>query len=520
VTRTLLFVALVAPAVAAAQPQRYNDRAPPPSRSSLVTRIVALAAGVAKEQQRPALVSDARLDAAAAAIARALPERGPPSHELVQGAMWLEGIVDPTPHLILATIGGDGERQLLQELPGDLGPALAQGRYGRLGVGLLTTGAETRVVVALQEWLVDLEPVARAFARDATVTLRGRLHAGYSAPEAFVTAPDGKVLTRMRMQGRGAAFDGSFRCGPESGRYQVEVTAAGRFGETVLANFPIWCGVPAARSLRELVPVADADDGGGSPAQAERKVWTLLNADRARAGLPALAWDDALAAVARGHSADMAAHGFFGHLSPTTGAAADRVRKAGIDAMVVMENLARAFSPGEAERSLMSSPGHRANILNREATRVGIGVVADPRAPGLLVTQLFSRPPEPFAAGTIGELRKQLAKVRAGKRRPPLEPDDALDQLAQTTARAVARREMSTALAGRRIDDALDKSGDHWGQGRTIFAIGSEVAQIGGSLGDVLADPSVTHVGLGVEPTKRPDGGSAVQVVIILATKR
>jgi uncharacterized protein YkwD len=54
--------------------------------------------------------------------------------------------------------------------------------------------------------------------------------------------------------------------------------------------------------------------------------------------------------------------------------------------------VARASSPGEAERGLMNSPGHRANILSRLVTRVGIGIVADEAAHELLVTQVFIRP--------------------------------------------------------------------------------------------------------------------------------
>jgi uncharacterized protein YkwD len=40
-------------------------------------------------------------------------------------------------------------------------------------------------------------------------------------------------------------------------------------------------------------------------------------------------------------------------------------------------------------RGLMNSPGHRANILNREFTRVGIGV-QDAGIYGLMVTQNFA----------------------------------------------------------------------------------------------------------------------------------
>src|SRR5207302_483294 len=158
------------------------------------------------------------------------------------------------------------------------------------------------------------------------------------------------------------------------------------------------------------------------------------NADRAHAGLPALGWDDQLAAVARAHSKDMLDHDFFGHVSPTTGSAADRAKKAHIDAMLILENVARAFSPGESERGLMNSPGHRANILSREATRVGVGVVFDPQAKEMLVTQLFAKPPEKFDAHTTDELRKGVLAERRARKLKALERDAWLDELARSTA--------------------------------------------------------------------------------------
>jgi hypothetical protein len=266
-------------------------------------------------------------------------------------------------------------------------------------------------------------------------------------------------------------------------------------------------------------PGAGKDEAFTTAAAAEQAVWKLLNADRAHAGLPALAWDAQLAGVARGHSADMQAHGFFGHISPTTGSAADRAKRANVDAMLIMENVARAFSAGEAERGLMNSPGHRANILSHEATRVGVGVVFDPASREILVTQMFSRPPQKFDAHTVDELRRGIDGARRAHKLRALVDDAPLDDLAQTTAREIVQHGMSTSLAGRRIDDALSRDGRFSG-GRTVFAVVSSAQQAIESLGNALGDGSVTHVGVGVEPGKRKEGGSGLYVVIVLATAR
>jgi uncharacterized protein YkwD len=223
--------------------------------------------------------------------------------------------------------------------------------------------------------------------------------------------------------------------------------------------------------------------------------------------------------VARAHSTDMQQHHFFGHVSPTTGNAADRAHKASIDAMLILENVARAFSPTEAERGLMNSPGHRANILNRDATRVGIGVVLDPADHELLVTQMFSRPPETFDAHTVDELRRSVADARRARGLRALERDAALDAIAQSTAVEEARG-VSSAEAGKRVDAALQRQSERWRTGHAILAVTAAVSQLMESIGNSVADREATHVGVGVAPGKRKDGGSGLYVVIVLATHR
>lgn len=516
----LAAILMLLPGVAAAQAVRYNEPAPATTRPPLAARIDELAARVAKQERRAEPRPDARLDAAATEVARLVTSGSPPANELVQGALWVHGIVEPPPHLILATMGRGGDDELLRELGADLPAVLSEGRYTRIGVGLWPVGGETRVLVALEESFVELDPIARAQPLGGNVLVRGRLRDGFQRPEAFVTAPDGTVSSRIAIGGDPVRFGGSFRCAPQKGRYQVEVTGEDRFGATVVANFPVWCGVAApATASAAAPPRAGKDEAFTTAAAAEQTIWKLLNADRARAGLAPLWWDAALAAVARGHSADMQAHGFFGHVSPTTGSAADRARKAGVDAMLILENVARAFTPAEAERGLMNSPGHRANILNREATHVGVGVVFDPASREILVTQLFSRPPEKFDAHTVGELRRGIVEVRRAHKLRPLAADALLDQLAGNAAREQAHHGMSAAQAGKLIEVGLGASAGRWSAVRSLFAVAAGASQVVGSLDKALADPSVTHVGLGVEPGKR-DGGSVLFVVIVLATGR
>ena len=66
----------------------------------------------------------------------------------------------------------------------------------------------------------------------------------------------------------------------------------------------------------------------------------------------------------------------------------ERMREANVRFLAAGENLALAPTLQIAHTGLMNSPGHRANILQRDFGRVGIGIM-DGGVHGLMVTQDF-----------------------------------------------------------------------------------------------------------------------------------
>jgi uncharacterized protein YkwD len=114
----------------------------------------------------------------------------------------------------------------------------------------------------------------------------------------------------------------------------------------------------------------------------------LVNGERSKRGLQPLKPDPMLAELARAHSRDMYARGYFSHVTPDGRDLADRMRTARLGYLAAGENLALAPTLIGAHQGLMHSPGHRANILRPQFGRVGIGVL-DGGAQGLMVTQDF-----------------------------------------------------------------------------------------------------------------------------------
>jgi uncharacterized protein YkwD len=108
---------------------------------------------------------------------------------------------------------------------------------------------------------------------------------------------------------------------------------------------------------------------------AEQQMFALVNKERFAQGLQPLTFDTRLQNLAREHSNDMFQRGYFSHYTPEGLSPFDRMDRAKITYQYAGENLALAPSTTLAMQGLMNSPGHRANILNPNFHKVGIGVI-------------------------------------------------------------------------------------------------------------------------------------------------
>lgn len=140
----------------------------------------------------------------------------------------------------------------------------------------------------------------------------------------------------------------------------------------------------------------------------ERAVAAAVNRERTEHGLDLVGYDAGLAAVARNHSADMVARGYYAHESPDGDVAFDRVQSRSVACSSVGENIAatwwqRPFETLEGERDRhttveqlaeglveqwLNSSEHRANMLRADWERTGVGVAVTDKGE-VLVTQTF-----------------------------------------------------------------------------------------------------------------------------------
>ncbi len=124
----------------------------------------------------------------------------------------------------------------------------------------------------------------------------------------------------------------------------------------------------------------------------ENEVIRLTNVERSKNGLPALTQNWELSRVARYKSADMAAKGYFAHQSPTYGSPFTMMQNFGIRFSAAGENIAYGQrTPQEVVNAWMNSSGHRANILSRSYSQIGVGFARNKNGTAYW-TQMFIQP--------------------------------------------------------------------------------------------------------------------------------
>jgi uncharacterized protein YkwD len=120
----------------------------------------------------------------------------------------------------------------------------------------------------------------------------------------------------------------------------------------------------------------------------EEQMLAMVNKERTKRGLKPVKADPEMTAVARAHSNDMFARGYFAHFNPDGKDPFQRMKEANVSFQVAGENLALAQTVEIAHTNLMNSPGHRANILHPSFGRLGIGIL-DGGYHGLMISQEF-----------------------------------------------------------------------------------------------------------------------------------
>lgn len=129
----------------------------------------------------------------------------------------------------------------------------------------------------------------------------------------------------------------------------------------------------------------------------------LTNADRALASAGPLSVNPVLNSAAQKKAEDMASKSYFAHTSPEGKTPWHWFSLAGYKFSYAGENLAVHFTESQdVQNAWLNSPGHRANILNKNFTEIGIGIAQGvyQGVSTTFVVEMFGRPTLAVAAAS------------------------------------------------------------------------------------------------------------------------
>ncbi len=349
-------------------------------------------------------------------------------------------------------------------------PALISKEATHIAIGLKTgnhpkSGKALWATVILLEYLAEIKSLPRTLPRAQTLKVNTQLRPGFKTPRMPVTFPDGHVTTfkPQSHQGNQYTFAIPFT---RTGEYTVELLVnQARQGPRVATILPLFVGQPyPLKGELKSNQVNRFEDTG----QAVEFLLQRVNKVRQEHGLSALASDKRLNFVAFKHSEDMSKRNYFAHVNPDRDDPNQRFRKQGGYGQVG-ENIAFDVSISNAFNQLMKSPGHRANILQRDFTHIGMGVYFNGQQ--FYITQMFQtkQPPQNIAK-VRQDIIEQINRWRAQDNTPGLIDENLFAQQALIHSRLMARQDLlQYSVEGLDFSQRYQKNGGYYQKMSTLI---------------------------------------------------
>jgi uncharacterized protein YkwD len=371
----------------------------------------------------------------------------------------------------------------------------------------------SKIALVMQDATLELDPLPRKLDPSGEATVKGKVLGALQNPKVLISDTRGKLQQPPEQKGKD--LSAPLSCGGRTGRMVVEIRAEEQGSTRVVAAFPVLCGIDPATSLQ--LPAAGRQDAG----QQEHAIFDQINAERTAAGLPALAWDDRVAQVARSVSQNEAQTSAKGGGAATTEQdLKDRLKQAGVTSAFLLQNPGEARTAQAVHDRFTVSPVHRANYMSTEATHgaVGVAVFTLQDGPAATVNELFVRQLAPVDVAQVRtKLRGAIDKNRASAGAPELRDDPTLEKVAEEYAKELA-------ASGGKISNAR-----HSQLVTPLYRSFRTVDLLSGAKGDPmeLADEKTVLttkeklIGLGLAQGNHPTlGQNVVFAVLVFGTKK
>jgi len=277
------------------------------------------------------------------------------------------------------------DEQLLEEWSGWIAGAPSSGQR-RCGVARADAGdGRSAAVVVVTDALADLAPLPLEARLGQWLHFDARLLAGARSGRLLLLGPDEmprSVPSRLDPEGLHATFSVD-----QPGFWRVQLLLdVGSGPQPALEAWVFVDGPPDLEAALRAAPGEIATPAGAGLDQLRAALSAMIDGARRSQGLPSLARDDRLDALAQAHAGAMRRSGRTAH-DVGDGSPVERVALA-IAARRVGENVARARTLERAHRALWDSPSHRGNLLDAGFDALGIGLMKTDEG-DVVVCELF-----------------------------------------------------------------------------------------------------------------------------------
>lgn len=315
------------------------------------------------------VIADPRLDLACRELAAVASRDAAPSPARVDFVLRSHGVAEPAEHVLVAWTAA-----VPDQVVAAMQPRLAEAVRGRVRVGVGAADGTPVIAIAVHQTGIDLVATPRAVAAHGGFELVATIDPRVWSPRLTITHEDGAVEhPAVVIDDAGRTLRAPFACGEHTGPQWIEIDATGLGGVLPRAAVPVRCGGrwPSRFAIEPPANLA----GLATPADIERRLTSIINRQRARAGRPPLRTDPRLAASARLH-AEAARDARVTGGAAATAPPSERLRAAGVFPQVVLESRLEVDSVAQAAEELMNQDDYRAELETPDATHVGIGVAS------------------------------------------------------------------------------------------------------------------------------------------------
>ena len=458
------------------EPLRYNEPLPAPVTTPFDDVVIAATK----------TTPDPRLFRACATLATIREHLEPSAVELAWS--W-NGVIEPPPKPIV--MRADDPAAVIAAL-GSVPP----------GAHIGIAHAGDMVVVAVTTPKLATAPFDRAASADRGFAIDAKLEPAVTNPQIDVDWDD-RSVQRLTPTVASHAFQALVPCLEHRGHGQMSILGLTGTKFSVLAQFPVWCGVEPPRTVM-IDPLQDSS-GDVDADHAARRLFTLLQRERVTSGIPPLVWDDATAATARQHAEDL-------HTGLTNNGSIPQ-SSSKLVAASVEENMAVANSIDDAFTKLMATRDRRDVAMSPAMTGSGVGVVTgdDGR---VYVVQIFARTPGTIIPEAMArDLERRIHAANDGIK---------LDIDLSTIAKELAAG-MVAGLDGKKLEDIL-LFGRARVKRRYVRLLTSVTTTVDLPALDPITlvnAPNVDHVGIAVIQGYHPTlGNNAIWIVTVMARRK